>query len=171
MTTNDETVILVREMLEAGLDVHKYSGRFMYGDHCVSIHTDRDTTPFEVGLIVGKICGQNRDDLPNIDDLPDVKQDSLGMGMVIYWPQLAWSAEVEREIELHEESNGPPPGWVPPTDQALYAYAKDQGFTCSKDEAGDYVCRPYPGAQDEAYFTDDRDDAYYTMRGWARENK
>lgn len=69
------------EMLEeCGFDPQSYSGRGMYGKECVSV---RDATVWEVGRM-----------LPHdATGIPEPHTDSLGTGIVIYWPKFEWPKE------------------------------------------------------------------------------
>jgi hypothetical protein len=60
---------LIEMLEEQGLTPYPYSGRFMYGAHCVGVDVDN---PGGYQLPVGW------------------KMDNMGMGYVIYWPDSAW---------------------------------------------------------------------------------
>lgn len=66
---------LIDALEDADLHPRSYSGRGMEGAHCVAVSGDVD--PYEVGAAVG----------PGFDT---PRQDSLGKGIVIYWPRYEW---------------------------------------------------------------------------------
>lgn len=65
---------LIRKIESTGRDARSYSGRFMYGARCVSVALDR----WDIGR-----------DLPKKGS----RLDSLGLGMIMYWPDAAWPEE------------------------------------------------------------------------------
>ena len=73
---------------DMGYEPMSYSGRGMYGKRCLAIQVDRD---FSVNKLFIKILehwvpaeGPRREDL--IEAFENVQMDSLGKGMVIYFP-------------------------------------------------------------------------------------
>lgn len=67
------------KLQDAGLQVRSYSGRCMYGAHCISV-TDR-TEDIPLKLRSGMLT------------------DSLGFGMVCYWPAMKWPDD-DYEIDV-----------------------------------------------------------------------
>lgn len=67
---------LVRELRSEGLRPRSYSGRGMFGKECVGVSIDR---------------------LDDLDGLPlkGVRTDSLGLGLIAYWPHLTWTDALE----------------------------------------------------------------------------
>jgi hypothetical protein len=74
---------LHQTLINAGIGrVRSYSGRFMYGKSCIGIALSRGESPTELGNL--RFAGPSR-------------QDSLGLGMIVYWPQHEWDAETMNE--------------------------------------------------------------------------
>ena len=65
---------------EAGFDPTSYSGRGMYGKLCVSVQGD-DVSAWDVARA---LWFNNFDDEDL--DIPEPRQDQLGLGIVLYWP-------------------------------------------------------------------------------------
>ena len=73
----NETEKLVRALQRMGLEPYAYSGRFMYGATCVAVNVDH----------------------PGDHTYPTNptgwRMDRMGMGYVIYWPEVAWEPAPE----------------------------------------------------------------------------
>lgn len=71
-----------------------YSGRGMHGKECVGITCDN---PNEVILDI--IQAQAENDPTEVSELIDMlrksSQDSMGRSSIIYWPKIAWPADLE----------------------------------------------------------------------------
>lgn len=65
---------------DLGLEVISYSGRGMYGKKCLGVTGDFE--PYRLGVLVGKKLE------PGDASPPTSKQDSMGRGIVLYWPEL-----------------------------------------------------------------------------------
>jgi hypothetical protein len=65
---------------EAGYEPTSYSGRGMYGKFCVSVQGD-DVSVWEVARSL-RLNHLADEDL----DIPEPRQDQLGLGIVLYWP-------------------------------------------------------------------------------------
>lgn len=65
---------LIRKIENTGRDARSYSGRFMYGKRCVGVALER----WDIGR-----------DLPKKGH----RLDSLGLGMIMYWPDATWPEE------------------------------------------------------------------------------
>lgn len=108
-----EFVSFVREAVkqmneEEGDDsikVRSYSGRGMYGATCLGITTDRYTNPHDVIMkIVVQFVEENHEDKNFLfkfreltDCLQNPKQDSMGLGIVTYFPDIDWEEDDEDE--------------------------------------------------------------------------
>jgi len=90
----DTTHIIIRSAKAAGLDITSYSGRGMFGKRCVAIDTEGTEANIIIGLVRGCMdiaadendCGSLLRSL--LDCIEDARTDSLGMGMVMYWPNI-----------------------------------------------------------------------------------
>jgi hypothetical protein len=79
----------LQKMLEASElgDVCSYSGRGMYGVKCLAI------SGVELGPLISFIVEAASKDKPSRDTLEaleNIKQDSLGMGKIYYFPDVAY---------------------------------------------------------------------------------
>ena len=73
----------------AGLKVRSYSGRAMYGKYCLAVTTD------DLGDLLATIAAdpKSRD---FVHDLRGVREDSMGRGVVYYFPNIPmaeWSSD------------------------------------------------------------------------------
>lgn len=66
--------------------LRRYSGRAMWGKECVAITGDY-LNPFDLAL---RLADRAEDFGFQIGDLPSPDTDSLGRGIVIYWPKIEW---------------------------------------------------------------------------------
>lgn len=104
------TKMIISAMREAGFNVRSYSGRGMYGDSCVAVSCDENNISDVVLDIVSEsmdlLDWYNPESDPDsirdsidelISSLKGAKMDSMGLGYVVYWPNMAWPNEVEDE--------------------------------------------------------------------------
>ena len=94
---------------ECGYDPRSYSGRGMYGKECIAISTD--DSPAMVGFMLGNQFAQQQhaesDDV-RLDAIQDTHSDSLGKGVILYWPSFEWTAELDAlnaEVDKNTEEN------------------------------------------------------------------
>lgn len=89
--------------LQEGGRVEDYSGRGMYGKRCVCYLPEEDYySPFELGLAVADRC---EDYGLCISEIPSPSSDSMGHGIVLYWPAVEWPSE-KGQPSLEEEEEG-----------------------------------------------------------------
>lgn len=98
---DNETIF--REAIEnAGYVTRSYSGRAMYGKKCLGFETSRNQSPIfataEIMCGLAEICQyENPNDALDLSDFldffNDVKEDSMGMGMIIYFPYIKWNED------------------------------------------------------------------------------
>ena len=85
-----------------------YSGRGMYGKSCLGFETTRSQSAIRATAeIVGNLAEtcEYDGDLELSDFLEffgDVREDSMGLGMIIYFPEISWDENWE-ESELEED--------------------------------------------------------------------
>ena len=63
---------LIKKIRRAGLEPRDYSGRGMYGAYCVGVDLDH----------IG--------DISQLGKVPRATFDGMGMGVIAYWPSIAW---------------------------------------------------------------------------------
>lgn len=92
MRITAETLIELIE--DTGRAAMSYSGRCMYGARCVAIDVDRNEEPLLVVAEMAKAAAEDDDDGVTLDAfvyaMQDVRTDALGLGAVVYWPNIAW---------------------------------------------------------------------------------
>lgn len=88
--TPEQVKQFIEALEDANFEVKSYSGRGMYGKSCVSVsqREDEETSAWEIARELF-----NRDHDCIFDDVPEPRQDSLGLGMVFYWPSYEWPQE------------------------------------------------------------------------------
>jgi hypothetical protein len=102
MINSKAFIALLREVYEVGdfaLTVRSYSGRGMFGKECVAVETDLDA--WTLALAMADINNGELD----LFGLGKPRQDSMGLGTVLYWPHMEWpldaqgfgSGEIEEE--------------------------------------------------------------------------
>lgn len=90
-----ETIIDAAYRVDA--EVESYSGRFMYGEKCLSI------TVSGVGMFATFLVDIARDDHSLACLLADgIRTDDMGYDMVVYWPGIDWKDD-EDESEDDED--------------------------------------------------------------------
>jgi hypothetical protein len=72
---------------DAGLEPASYSGRGMHGRHCVSIKGTSDECEVIADMVAQAVIS-GADVLDLCDVIRSTRTDSLGMGVVMYWPGL-----------------------------------------------------------------------------------
>lgn len=93
----------IREILAEKFEVFSYSGRFMYGQHCLAVNADGGKNETDVAFALIEAVLEHIADgsevelnkaLEAINDIKalmrEARTDSLGLGMVIYWPDLPY---------------------------------------------------------------------------------
>lgn len=87
MSTNVKSII--QRLKDEGFDTCSYSGRGMYGKRCVSVYIRPNEIWKEADVrdLIGKA--------PTTD--------SMGKGIVAYWPDLTWPEDMNDEPEDEED--------------------------------------------------------------------
>ena len=76
MATTEQSKYLIEALADANLETKSYSGRGMYGKTCVSV---RDASVWEIARAI-----------PEDMNVPEPRQDQLGLAIVVYWPSYPW---------------------------------------------------------------------------------
>lgn len=66
-------------LADAGYDAEPYSGRGMYGAQCVSVSLDSDADLWRLATELARVSDE---------DIPPPRTDTLGYGIVAYWPRV-----------------------------------------------------------------------------------
>lgn len=83
-----------------------YSGRGMYGKQCVGVDIDRLSDLVLAFVVVAGRAGYNDDD-KDIEAIADLAKgfltDTMGRGMIVYWPNVAWEGGNEEPSDTDED--------------------------------------------------------------------
>ena len=107
-----------KEILESGgRNVYSYSGRAMYGKKCLAFDLD-GSIPQEMAQLSTDIMNYCLDNLPNnyaddlcnemenfFDIISEAKTDDMGLGTVIYFPNVEWEEDEDDEEESENEND------------------------------------------------------------------
>lgn len=100
----------LRELFEDAQHMpHAYSGRGMYGEVCLAVTTDSASEAATVILDVVQAAAKNgttEDVIEVIDMLRGSRTDSMGRGVVVYWPDIRWADCGEAEDREEDEEDG-----------------------------------------------------------------
>jgi hypothetical protein len=89
---------------DAGLEPREYSGRGMWGKHCLGVDTTRDMVGDAVTIAVNLMeDGAEPRDVKNWGE--GTRYDSMGRGMILYWPTLELTAEQVKELGDEEDED------------------------------------------------------------------
>ena len=108
MSEKSNETIFKETIEDSGYSVRSYSGRGMYGKNCLGFETSRYQNSIQaVAEIIGSLaetCQFDEDlELQDfIEMFSDVQQDSMGLGQIIYFPDISWNEDWE-ESEIEEE--------------------------------------------------------------------
>jgi hypothetical protein len=95
MATKEEKVkSLIDALIDSDFTPKSYSGRGMYGKTCVSVSGGGDDSERPSAWnIARELFNEHYDG--EFDNLPEPKQDSMGLGIVLYWPSYEWPKDAE----------------------------------------------------------------------------
>ena len=116
MSNSDKDLeTIFREAIEnAGYVTRSYSGRGMYGKKCLGFETSRNQSPIlataEIMADLSDRCTykEGSQDLELSDFLEffsDVKEDSMGLGGIVYFPELVWNESWDEDEDTSEDDN------------------------------------------------------------------
>jgi len=97
--TLQEALKTVRNNGDMEFNVRKYSGRFMFGKQCLAIDGD-DINPILLGYCIGLVAADEGVDLSG--DLMGMRSDSMGLGMIYYWPYIEFEGD-EDALDVDDE--------------------------------------------------------------------
>lgn len=90
---------LVGIIEEAGYRAYSYSGRNMYGKHCVGFTTD-NTFPATIANLFNSALFMNYDDTETVAIVGNLAArirfaltDDMGLSTVVYFPRVTWEGE------------------------------------------------------------------------------
>ena len=85
--TAEQSKALIDALTDLGYEPRSYSGRGMYGKECVAV------TGVSVWNVAQGLFSEQFDE--DFSELPEPKQDALGLGNVLYWPSYPWPEDQE----------------------------------------------------------------------------
>lgn len=85
-------VALIEALNTAGLKIRRYSGRGMYGKECVAVSDDR-----RLQEILADLVEAYGDNLECAEAIRAARTDNMGLGIVVYWPHVAWPDDLEED--------------------------------------------------------------------------
>lgn len=84
---------------ELGIEYRSYSGRGMYGRRCFAIQSD-DCENMSLLVDIAYSFGEQSEDPTG---LHDIRTDSMGLGSVMYWPNVEWQDTDDSEDDSDKE--------------------------------------------------------------------
>jgi hypothetical protein len=91
-----DPITLIRAIENAGYEARSYTGRGMYGRQCVGVEIDRHGSEFMLGVRLGLTLGEDAEDLSPVSD-------SMGLGLIVYFPKVAWPAGEKETVEEEDD--------------------------------------------------------------------
>jgi hypothetical protein len=82
-------------LCDRGANVYAYSGRAMFGRQCIGITIGYNPYAFMAECVACLETDEDREDIIRIFSY--TKTDSLGLGSIIYWPNMEWDVENMKE--------------------------------------------------------------------------
>lgn len=90
--SKEEVQKFIEALEDAGYEPKSYSGRGMFGKNCVSLRSNGDEeekfSAWDVAKSLWYGC-----EAEDAIDIPEPRQDQLGLGIVLYWPSYEWPKE------------------------------------------------------------------------------
>ena len=95
---------VIEAIRDAGLEPREYSGRGMYGKHCLGVDTERDMLGPAIAIAANLIDnGAEPRDVERWGEGTDY--DGMGMGRVLYWPSMELTEAQLKEFGLGEDDD------------------------------------------------------------------
>lgn len=95
---------------DAGFETQSYSGRGMYGKKCLSFNLESGENEFDAFLSIAESIQsyvESNDDGLELEDITSyfmgAKLDSMGLGVVIYFPEIVWEDSDTQDEDDSEE--------------------------------------------------------------------
>jgi hypothetical protein len=97
--------VIIEAADAAGLQVRSYSGRGMFGRQCVAVEAgSAPEACFKLAAAIADAAADANEAAQLIEDLADACSDSMGVGVVIYWPFVEVPAALaDREAAVGDE--------------------------------------------------------------------
>jgi hypothetical protein len=83
----------------AGFETRDYSGRGMYGKYCLGV--DLDTTSGFISTVGRYVRGEDDED-EIMRKLDSYSSDSMGLGIIVYWPSVPYEGSEDDEDDEYD---------------------------------------------------------------------
>lgn len=77
-------------IVAAELEARSYSGRGMFGRSCIGIDLERGESAVGAALKIAAACDTIEEVEYLYRALKDAREDSMGLGTIVYWPDMEW---------------------------------------------------------------------------------
>lgn len=92
---------MIDELEKTGFKVCSYSGRCMYGAHCIGVDVDDWGTALKIGAVLREAFG-----ILQVEALGDTMHwDNMGRGFILYWPSLKVTPELRIARDEDEDED------------------------------------------------------------------
>ena len=98
-TFSEYDVKFVGLLIDAGYKPRGYSGRGMYGAECVAISAESGDS---AGYAIARQFGKEVYDFDLDMIMNRTRTDSLGKGVILYWPSIEWTQNLSEIVEERE---------------------------------------------------------------------
>ena len=89
-----------------GWSVRSYSGRAMYGKTCVGITCNSSTAKVVIAILQDLYHTENNSLMEEAFSLlSNPREDSMGYGRIVYWPDMKWEDSFEESSNDEEEED------------------------------------------------------------------
>lgn len=96
MEIRNNASILKDAIEHLGFEARPYSGRGMYGRTCTAMVVDNNAMRALTRLITTLYAENAMEDVDCLlEEMGNVKIDNMGLGAVVYWPDIAWAQDDE----------------------------------------------------------------------------
>lgn len=79
------------------MEIRSYSGRGMYGDRCIGVELESDRDMWRLAQDIGFHIARSDVGEFGLLDVPAPRTDSMGLGIIVYWPNVKWDDETMHE--------------------------------------------------------------------------
>lgn len=94
---------LINLLKDADVTVRDYSGRGMYGSYCLGVVIEEGSAISFVADILDSSVEFDRGELAQL--LRSAREDSMGHGTILYFPQVVWQDRWDEDSEDEDESD------------------------------------------------------------------
>ncbi|MBF0102271.1 MAG: hypothetical protein HQK77_15325 [Desulfobacterales bacterium] len=95
--TTDSLAEILNVFTELGYEARSYSGRGMYGKHCLGVIIPQGTSAFTLGMELVRELGELGDEYDYL--FGEVAQDSMGYDTIVYFRRIEFTQEMKRALD------------------------------------------------------------------------